>query len=259
MKTTFLLVPLIALLAGGCSSRNAPVVEAEKKVADTEKLLQMAKEQPNGQQLVRDLEKKVEAAKAELKAAAAPAAGGNAVAPVIPAAPKEFVVPAGTAIRVRTTNTLSTKTAPAGTPFEASLMDPLTVDGEVIAPAGAAVSGVVLNSNPGGRVKGKASISLGLKSIATKYGPMAVVTNSRGAVAKSTVKRDVIRGGIMTGAGAAIGAIAGGGKGAAIGAGVGGGAGTATALATRGDAAVIGAEAVLNFTLSAPATVREQR
>ena len=63
------------------------------------------------------------------------------------------------------------------------------------------------------------------------------------------------RGGIMTGAGAAVGAIAGGGKGAAIGAGVGAAAGVGTAMATRGKPAVIPAETLIEFRLAAPATV----
>ena len=60
----------------------------------------------------------------------------------------------------------------------------------------------------------------------------------------------------MSGIGAAIGAIAGGGKGAAIGAGAGGGAGTAVVLSTHGDAAVVPAESVIQFRLEQPITVK---
>ena len=63
------------------------------------------------------------------------------------------------------------------------------------------------------------------------------------------------RTGIMTGAGAVVGAIAGGGKGAAIGAGAGAAAGVGTNMATRGKAAVIPAETLMEFRLSAPSTV----
>ena len=59
----------------------------------------------------------------------------------------------------------------------------------------------------------------------------------------------------MTGAGAVVGAIAGGGKGAAIGAGAGAAAGVGTNMATRGKAAVIPAETLMEFRLSAPSTV----
>ena len=68
-------------------------------------------------------------------------------------------------------------------------------------------------------------------------------------------EKDAAKVGIGAGIGAAIGAIAGGGKGAAIGAGVGGGAGTAGVLLTTGAPAVIGAESVLYFELTAPVTI----
>jgi hypothetical protein len=73
--------------------------------------------------------------------------------------------------------------------------------------------------------------------------------------AKDTTKKDVARTGIAAGAGAVIGAIAGGGKGAAIGAGVGAAGGTGVAMATRGDPAVIPTETLIQFELTAPATV----
>jgi hypothetical protein len=62
----------------------------------------------------------------------------------------------------------------------------------------------------------------------------------------------------MAGIGAAIGAIAGGGKGAAIGAGIGGAAGAGTVLATRGEQAELAAETRLSFRLKNPVTVTEK-
>ena len=258
MKQEFLSgVLAMTLLLAGCGTKTVDVAEAEKNLADAEKQLQVAKAQAGAAQRVDDLEKKLSEAKSDLAASkgevSAPAAART------PAPPREFLLPAGTPIRVRTTTSISTKTSSTGSTFEASLMDPLTVDGVVLAPAGAAATGVVLSSDDGGKVKGKASISVAIKSITTTHGPLAVQTNSRMAVARSNVKRDVVRGGIMTGAGAAIGAIAGGGKGAAIGAGVGGGAGVGTAMATKGEAAMFPPESILAFTLRAPATLTVQR
>ena len=228
---------VLTIFLSGCSSSKPDVAEAEKKVVDLEKQVEQAR---------RDLEQ----AKTQTTAPV------PTPAPLItPPPPRQVVLTAGMKIPVRTNSTLSTKTAQAGSAFSASLAQPLVVDGIEIAPAGANVTGVVVSSDPGGRVKGRASISIALKSIETNLGPIAIQTNSRGAVARSTVKRDVVRGGIMTGAGAAIGAIAGGGKGAAIGALAGGGAGTGTAMATRGDPAVIPAESALTFSLRAPVTV----
>ena len=58
--------------------------------------------------------------------------------------------------------------------------------------------------------------------------------------------------------GAAIGAIAGGGKGAAIGAGVGGAAGTGAVLTSRGQAAEVPPETRMSFRLREPITLTEK-
>lgn len=175
-----------------------------------------------------------------------------------PPKPKTFKVPAGSRINVRTVTSMSTKTLKTGDPFQASLSAPLVVQGVVIAPKGADVTGVAANSDPGGRVKGVASLSLQLQAIRSADGQtMRVHTNSFVQQAKGTKKRDAMRTGIAAGAGAAIGAIAGGGKGAAIGAGVGGGAGVATNMATRGAAAELPAESILEFTLADSSVITE--
>lgn len=62
----------------------------------------------------------------------------------------------------------------------------------------------------------------------------------------------------MAAIGAAIGAIAGGGKGAAIGAGVGGAAGAGTVLATRGEDASLPSETRVTFRLKNPVTITER-
>jgi len=133
-------------------------------------------------------------------------------------------------------------------------------DGDwVIARKGAVVDGVVTSSDPGGRVKGVASIAVALKTLTLADGrKVAISTNSYSKLAPTTRKKDAKKIGIGAGAGAVIGAIAGGGKGAAIGAGVGGGAGTAATLATRGDPAVIADESLLTFRLSSPVKVTKR-
>ena len=134
--------------------------------------------------------------------------------------PREFTLPSGTRIPVRTTAEISTKTASNGSVFEGLLERDLVVDDTVLAKKGSHVSCVVVTSDPGGKVKGVASISVAAKSIAGVNGnTIAVRTSSHSVTAKSTTGKDVKRTGIATGAGAVIGAIAGGGKGAAIGAG----------------------------------------
>jgi len=155
---------------------------------------------------------------------------------------------------------LSTKTAKAGETFEATLASPVSAGGVVIAPTGSDVRGLIVNSDPGGRVKGKASLTLKISSFRTSDGQTVKVTTNPVVVdAKGTKKKDAARIGIGAGVGAAIGAIAGGGTGAAIGAGVGGAGGTALTLSTRGAAAELPAETVLSFALGGPLSVTESR
>jgi hypothetical protein len=117
----------------------------------------------------------------------------------------------------------------------------------------------VVTADEGGRVKGKASLTLALDRLHLANGQTVPIrTNSIVQEAKSGTGKNLKRTGIATGAGAAIGAIAGGGKGAAIGAGVGAGAGVATNLATRGPAAGIPAETVLTFKLTDEIVVIEK-
>ncbi len=155
-----------------------------------------------------------------------------------------------------TITALSTKTAQNGQVFQATLAQDLVVDGTVVARKGADVTGAVVSSDPGGKVKGVATLGVALRSLTAANGErIPIQTGNHTAEAKKSVKKDVVRGGIMTGAGAAIGAIAGGGKGAAIGAGIGAGAGVGTAMMTKGEPASIPAETALTFKLSAPASI----
>ena len=182
--------------------------------------------------------------------------------PAPPAAParKQATLKAGTNLVVRTTNTLSTKTAQTGERFTATLEEPIMDGMWMIAPKGANVEGVIADADKGGKVKGVASLTVELTGLTTDDGQrVAISTNTVSAQAKQSKKKDAAKVGIGAGIGAAIGAIAGGGKGAAIGAGVGGGAGTAGVLLTKGEPAVIAAESVLNFQLAAPVTITERQ
>ena len=173
--------------------------------------------------------------------------------------PRVVTLPAGTVVPVRTIAELSTKNLTDGATFEAQLDQNLVAGDVVVAKAGSRVNGVVVTSDPGGKVKGVASLTVGARAIVgTKNNIIAVKTDSYTVEAKSTKKKDAVRTGVATGVGAVIGGIAGGGKGAAIGAGVGAGAGVATNAATRGDAAVIPAEQLMELKLTAPVSITIQ-
>ena len=170
--------------------------------------------------------------------------------------PRQFTLPAGTIVPVRTTAELSTSKVKDGSVVETVLEKDLIVNGTTLAEAGALVTCIVVGADQGGRVKGTASLSVAARSIAgVGSNAIPIKTESYTVDAESTKGRDAKRTGIATAIGAGIGAIAGGGSGAAIGAGAGAAAGVGANMATRGQAAVIPTETLIEFALSAPATV----
>lgn len=166
---------------------------------------------------------------------------------------RAVALPAGTVVKVRTAAALSTNTNEAGQKFIAYLEEPLMHNGAVIAPKGAEAEGEIVESDKGGRVKGRATLAVRLTKLRTADGhAIAVASDTFTQEAPGTKKKDAAKIGIGSGVGAAIGAIAGGGRGAAIGAAAGAGAGTGVVLATHGDAAVIPSESVLAFRVHTP-------
>ena len=172
--------------------------------------------------------------------------------------PRVATLEAGTPIKVRTTNTLSTKVVQTGEAFVGSLEEPIVQGDWVVAKKGATVRGTVANSDAGGRVKGLAQLAVRITQIETSDGQTIDVQSSvYGVQAKQTKKKDAMKVGVGSAIGAVIGAVAGGGGGAAKGAAVGAGAGGGAVLATRGDPAVIPSETVATFTLQNPVSITE--
>ena len=163
--------------------------------------------------------------------------------------PAYVTIPAGTLIYVRTINAIDSTQNQVGDRFEASLEEPLRVDGLEIVSRDAAVFGRLAESKESGTFAGRSQLRLELMALVVKGQTVPIVTGeyeltgkSRGA---STAKRAV--GGAVVGS--IIGAIAGGGEGAAIGAGVGAGAGAGSEIITGGDQVKVPSETLLVFTL----------
>jgi len=172
--------------------------------------------------------------------------------------PRVVTLDAGTPIRIRTTNTLSTKVVQTGESFVGSLEEPIVQGDWVVAAKGATVRGTVANSDDGGRVKGVAQLAIRITQLNTADGQTIDLQSSvYGVQAATTKKKDAVKVGVGSAIGAAIGAVAGGGSGAAKGAAVGAGAGGGAVLATRGDPAVIPSESVITFTLQNPVSITE--
>jgi hypothetical protein len=160
-----------------------------------------------------------------------------------------IILPAETALEVRLTNGLSSKDNNAGDTFTASIERDVTMNGKTVIPKGAEVTGRVTNAVPSGRLKQRAELSVTLASVTVGGKTYDISTSTVGHKEGSKAGRDVLFIGGGSGAGAGIGAIAGGGKGAAIGALIGAGAGTAGAMMTGQKDVKFPAESVLRFTL----------
>jgi len=166
-----------------------------------------------------------------------------------------LTIPAETPLEVLLDGSLSSEKSAAGDRFEATLAEPLVVDGTTVLEKGSRFHGRVVAAEGSGRVKGLASLTLALTDVVHDGKTTPITTKNWGMEAKSTKKKDAAKIGIAAGVGTAIGAIAGGGSGAAKGAAIGGGAGTGVVLATKGDEVELGPEARLKFTLEKPVEI----
>jgi hypothetical protein len=158
-------------------------------------------------------------------------------------------IPAGTRISIRTIDDIDSTQDRVGYRFQASLEEPLLVDGNVVVPKGADVYGRLEESKETGIFAGKSDLKLELTEIAVNGQTVPLVSGeyevSGRSQGESTAKRAVAGAAI----GSIIGALAGGGKGAAIGAGTGAGVGVASEVITKGDQVKIPSETLLDFTL----------
>lgn len=179
-------------------------------------------------------------------------------APAAPAPPPPIVVPSGTAITVRLAQSVGSKISQAGQSFSGTVADSVTVGGRTAIPAGAKVSGTVVDAKPLGRFAGGASLSLRLNSVDINGTGVPITTSSVSQTEKGKGKRTAVLAGGGAAVGALIGGLAGGGKGAGIGALAGGGAGTGGAAFTGNKDIVLPAESALTFTLSQPLEIQQQ-
>lgn len=172
------------------------------------------------------------------------------------AAPKQeeprppIIVPPGTTISVTVDQAVSSKDGSPGQRVEASLAEPIVVDGQRVMPRGAKVIGEVTDAKSAGRFKGNAELGITLTSVVVGGQRHTIHTSTYNEASKGRGKRTAIGAGVGAGAGALIGALAGGGKGAAIGAGAGGGAGVAGTALTGNRDITIPAETKVDFKLT---------
>lgn len=199
------------------------------------------------------------------KPAQAAAAGEKATAAALPAevaaaqpsqaAPAQITIPEGTMLTVRLIDSVNSEKNKEGDTFRASLDSPIVIQGKTVIPKDADAEAKLVSAKSAGHFKGTSAIVLLLTKIKVEGKTYELQTGEFSRKGASRGKRSaaVIGGG--TAAGAAIGAIAGGGKGAAIGAAAGAGTGAGIQALTKGQQIKLPAETLLEFELKTPLTV----
>jgi hypothetical protein len=124
---------------------------------------------------------------------------------------KAPVVPANTAIYVRLQQPISSTTAQSGQSFSAVLDEPLAIDGQTLAPAGAPVTGTVVAARESGHFNRAGYLRITLTSIMLNGKTVPIQTNSMFVGGGSYKKRNLAFMGSGTGGSAWLGALVGGG------------------------------------------------
>ncbi|MCL5744976.1 MAG: hypothetical protein M1541_13790 [Acidobacteria bacterium] len=163
------------------------------------------------------------------------------------------LIPAGTALEVRTNEAIEATQAAPGRTYSAEITRPVVdANGGVIVPQGSPAQLVVTNVSTGTVRSGE--IGLALQSITINGRNYLVqasttVSGNRGLGANRRTG-EMVGGGALLGT--LIGAVAGGGTGAAIGAVTGAAGGAAVQVITKGKEVRVPAESVLTFRLDEP-------
>lgn len=166
-----------------------------------------------------------------------------------------MTVPQDTAIHVTLDQALSSAQSSPGDHFEATVSEPVIIDGKTVIPQGAYAEGLVVDAHHSGRLAERARLQLALEAVNVNGQNYDVRTSFFVRSGGSHKKRNWEWIGGGAGGGALIGALAGGGKGALIGGPVGAGAGTTVAFLTGRKDIHLHAETPLTFKLAEPVTI----
>ena len=166
-----------------------------------------------------------------------------------------MTVPEQTAIHVTLDQALASNQSRPGDHFEATVAEPVIIEGKTVIPQGAHAEGLVVDAKQSGRLMGRARLQLALKTVAVNGQTYDVRTTAARRAGGEHKKRNWVWIGGGAGGGALIGALAGGGTGALIGGPVGAGAGTTVALLTGKKDIKLAAETPLTFRLAEPVMI----
>jgi hypothetical protein len=169
--------------------------------------------------------------------------------------PDPVTVPEATAIHVTLNNAVASDRSRPGDHFEATVSDPVVIDGKTVIPEGAQATGLVVDARHSGRLMGRARLQLALETVNLNGSSYQIRTASDVRVGGKHKDRNLVLIGGGAGGGMLIGAIAAGGNGALIGGPIGAGVGTAAVLITRMKDIHLPAETPLKFKLANPVAI----
>ncbi|HJZ65716.1 MAG TPA: hypothetical protein VKD70_15425 [Candidatus Acidoferrum sp.] len=183
-----------------------------------------------------------------------------AVALVVSAAtlanrPDPVTVPESTPIHVTLDQAIASNQNRPGDHFEATVTEPVVVDGKTVIPQGSHAEGLVVDAKRSGRLMGRARLQLALQSVDISGQQYNLQTKSSPRIGGDHKKRNWAWIGGGAGGGALIGAAAAGGKGALIGGPIGAAAGTTIAWATGHKDIKLRPETPVTFRLAEPVTI----
>jgi hypothetical protein len=183
------------------------------------------------------------------------AGNNNSPQPAPNANPSSVTIPSGKQLVVRLIDPVNSDIDHLGQTYRVSLDEPVEVEGQTVIPRGTDAVAFLIDAEHSGKIQGRTSLTLDLKTITVNGRQYDVTTTGVSQASQSRGGRSAKVIGGTTALGAIIGAIAGGGKGAAIGAGSGAAAGTAAQVMTSGQKVKIPSETRLTFTLQNPLTL----
>jgi hypothetical protein len=181
-----------------------------------------------------------------------------------------YTLPAGTLLRVKMDNGITSRSANVNDTFTATVSAPVTVRTVEVVPVGAVIEGRVLNVKPAARGGAGGKINVTFETLKLPGGAVRKIAGEMTAFDSETSASDIVRSAVEgdgassesvafiaggAGAGALVGGLAKGGSGAAPGGALGAGAGFLASYFRKGDEAIIKTNAEFGVVLKQSVTL----